>query len=156
MRNSTVPSIWVVQGFGDARRIRRSLDVEGRGADGGAQCLGRRLCFSRVAKGIQKTQGGHGSRRGQVTRYLDVYAGKLEEFTRAGDMRGAATGISRAGGGCRVRRWEARSTSRTMTQSSYRSLKTSVRSRGDIPLPCSTRRRPLSIEQSLRVYRPCR
>ena len=48
----------------------------------------------------------------------------------------AGTDIAKAGGGCRVRRWEARSTSGTMTESHYENVERSVRGGSDISLPC--------------------
>ena len=40
--------------------------TEKRGSEGVARHLGRRLCFPRFAKGMQKTQGDHAGCRGQV------------------------------------------------------------------------------------------
>ena len=39
---------------------------EGGGPEDGTPHLGRRLCFPRVAEGMQKTQGDHPSCRGPV------------------------------------------------------------------------------------------
>ena len=67
----TVPSILVVQGYGDACRIRRSLYGERGGADGGARRLGRRLWFSRVAEGMLREV-----MQVAEDRFLEVYAGE--------------------------------------------------------------------------------
>ena len=51
-------------------------------------------------------------------RYLEVYACKLEEFTKAGYMKGWYGHLKGVGGSCRVRGWEASSSSGTRTESS--------------------------------------
>ena len=61
----------------------RSLDGDERGLEGGARHLGRRLCFSHVAKGMRKLREIMQAAEG---RYLEVYACELEKFTSAGDM----------------------------------------------------------------------
>ena len=77
-------------------------------------------------------------------RYQKVYTCEPIEFTKAGDTK-HWYGHLKAGRGCRVRRWEARGTSGTRTESSYRSFKRSVRGGGDVSLLYSTRPRPRSI-----------
>ena len=64
-------------------------------------------------------------------RYQKVYACEPIEFTKAGDIK-SWYGHLEAGRAFRVRRWEARSTPGTKTESSYRSLKRSVRRGGDV------------------------
>ena len=65
-------------------------------------------------------------------------------------------GISKEDGSCRVRNKEARSISRTRTESSYESLTRSVRGGDNISLPSSTRPRPPLIEPFSRAYRKSR
>ena len=85
-------------------------------------------------------------------RYQEVYAGELEEFAkRTQEVR---MGISKAGVGCRVRRWKARSTSGTRMEYSIGSSKKFVRVGTDISLHFSIRPWPLSTEQLFRVDRP--
>ena len=77
-------------------------------------------------------------------RYQKVYACEPMEFTKAGDIK-SWYGHLKTDKGCRVRTWGARSTPGTKTESSYGSLKRSVRGRGDVSLLYSARPRPRSI-----------
>ena len=77
-------------------------------------------------------------------RYQKVYACEPMEFTKAGDIKNWY-GHLKAGRGCRVRKWEARSTPGAKTESSAGSLKRSVRGGGDVSLLYSARPRPRSI-----------
>ena len=61
------------------------MNREGRGSNGGARCLGRWLCFSRVTEACRKLRE---IAQAAEYRYLEVYACEFEEFTKAGDMRG--------------------------------------------------------------------
>ena len=77
-------------------------------------------------------------------RYQKVHACEPMEFAKAGDIK-SWYGHLKAGRGCRVRRWEARSAPGTKTESFYGSLKRSVRGGGDVSLIYSTQPRLRSI-----------